>query len=187
MTKATLRLALLQRRASISPAAAQHAARGALQALIKSALLEKVRCVGGYIPMRHELDVLPILHYCAQKASIALPVMMSGAIKGFASWSVDQEVTKGPMGSCEPHPPHCLVQPDFVLIPALGVDAQGNRLGYGKGCYDRWLGQQEKRPVCVAAVYPFQILTNIGVESHDQPVDFILTPETCIRVMNRYY
>lgn len=62
---------------------------------------------------------------------------------------------------------------ELIIVPAVAYDREGNRLGRGKGYYDRLLS--EAKAVKVGIVYHFQLLDNIPAESHDVPVDIIIT------------
>jgi len=64
---------------------------------------------------------------------------------------------------------------DLVLAPALAVDRLGNRLGWGKGHYDRVLATVEPEQV-VAVVYDDEVLDRVPVEEHDRRVGAVLTP-----------
>lgn len=69
---------------------------------------------------------------------------------------------------------------DFVLVPLLAVDRNGNRVGYGKGHYDRFL--KECRADCTKAGISFFPPTEIftDVEPHDVPLDLCFTPDGAI-------
>jgi 5-formyltetrahydrofolate cyclo-ligase len=64
---------------------------------------------------------------------------------------------------------------DAVLVPAAAVDRDGNRLGWGKGFYDRFLAQVEGNPLVIAVVFDSDVVVTIPTESHDAPVGAILT------------
>jgi 5-formyltetrahydrofolate cyclo-ligase len=70
---------------------------------------------------------------------------------------------------------------DLVLVPALGFDKNGNRIGYGKGFYDTWLQQfpVEKR---IGLAFDFQIVQAVPVEEHDIPVGAIVTEQRIITI-----
>ncbi len=63
---------------------------------------------------------------------------------------------------------------DLILVPGLAADCSGNRIGYGKGYYDRFLGQA-RRAVKVMLVPEKFIFDQIPAEDHDVPVDLIVT------------
>lgn len=64
---------------------------------------------------------------------------------------------------------------DFILVPGLGFDAACRRLGYGRGYYDRLLAARSPCAALVAAAYSVQIVDDIPMESHDIPVDLLVT------------
>jgi len=66
------------------------------------------------------------------------------------------------------------LEPDIILVPGVGFDPQGNRLGYGKGYYDRLL-ERFPQATTLALAYDLQIIEKIPTEDHDQMVQHILT------------
>lgn len=61
---------------------------------------------------------------------------------------------------------------DLIVVPAVAYDRAGNRLGRGKGYYDRLLSRS--RAITVGVCYNFQLVDNIDAEEHDIPVDFVI-------------
>jgi 5-formyltetrahydrofolate cyclo-ligase len=70
----------------------------------------------------------------------------------------------------------------LILIPASAADPQGNRLGKGKGFYDIALAQLANRIPVAAVVYDQEVLEQLPIESHDQAVDYVVTPKRTIAV-----
>ena len=67
----------------------------------------------------------------------------------------------------------------FVCImPLLAVDKKGNRIGFGKGYYDKFL--KNKNCLKIGLCYDFQILDNIATENHDIPIDIIISESRII-------
>ena len=62
----------------------------------------------------------------------------------------------------------------LVLMPGLAFDPEGHRVGYGGGFYDRFLENEPDHPL-VALCYDFQMYDHLDVESHDVPVDLVIT------------
>ncbi len=73
-----------------------------------------------------------------------------------------------------------IVVPDLLIVPGRAFSLNGDRLGRGKGFYDRYLHHYGglKIGVCLEA----QIVDNVPVDSHDQPVEFIVTEKRVICV-----
>ncbi|MCM1449654.1 MAG: 5-formyltetrahydrofolate cyclo-ligase [Clostridiales bacterium] len=67
---------------------------------------------------------------------------------------------------------------DMVVVPAVAYDRSGNRVGRGKGYYDRLLSRM--KAVTVGVAYDFQLVDEIEVEAHDRAVDIVITPSGCI-------
>lgn len=97
----------------------------------------------------------------------------------YAVRDLDVELTSGPWGIREPRPDVCpsvvVAEIDFILVPGLGFTARGDRLGYGRGYYDRLLAHKAQHTALVAAAFELQVLETIPVDAHDVPVDLIVT------------
>jgi len=68
---------------------------------------------------------------------------------------------------------------DLVIIPGIGFDKTGNRMGHGKGYYDRFL-PLAKKALRIGLCFEFQIIDQIPTEPSDQKVDYIITEERII-------
>lgn len=62
---------------------------------------------------------------------------------------------------------------DLMIIPAVAFDRRGNRLGRGKGFYDRLLASSKSTKIGVG--YEFQLMDEIPSETHDVPMDIVIT------------
>jgi 5-formyltetrahydrofolate cyclo-ligase len=67
------------------------------------------------------------------------------------------------------------VDPDVVLVPLLGFDKHGTRLGYGGGYYDRTLASLGKKPKLVGLAFAAQEIDDIPRDGHDVPLDAVVT------------
>lgn len=81
----------------------------------------------------------------------------------------------------EPDPARCrkveLTAVDFALVPALAVDRDNYRLGYGAGFFDGLLASHKVRPYCVTALPSPFVVESLPHEPHDVPVDLVLGEE----------
>lgn len=69
------------------------------------------------------------------------------------------------------------VDPDMlelIVVPGVAYDRRGNRLGRGKGFYDRLLGSTRATKIGIA--YEFQIVDEVPAEPHDVPMDMVISP-----------
>lgn len=64
---------------------------------------------------------------------------------------------------------------DVVIVPALGVDAAGNRIGYGAGYYDRTLPRFCPPAIAIAVAFDFQLLVEVPITEGDVPVAMVVT------------
>ena len=71
--------------------------------------------------------------------------------------------------------PSCL---ELIIVPAVALDEKRNRLGRGKGFYDRLLSTTECPTIGV--VCDFQLVEEVPVEPHDRPLDCVVTSDTVI-------
>ena len=81
----------------------------------------------------------------------------------------------------EPDPARCrrveITAVDFALVPALAVDRDNYRLGYGAGFFDGLLGSHKVRPYCVTALPARFVVEALPHEAHDIPMDLVLGEE----------
>jgi hypothetical protein len=68
-----------------------------------------------------------------------------------------------------------LVVPDAAIVPMIGFDAQGYRLGYGGGYFDRTLEATSPKPLAIGVSFEFAGLPTIRPQPHDVPMDFVVT------------
>lgn len=74
-----------------------------------------------------------------------------------------------------------LADPDeieLIVVPAVAFDYKGNRLGRGKGFYDRLLSETKATKIGVG--YEFQLIDELPAEPHDIPMDMVITQHSCI-------
>lgn len=75
--------------------------------------------------------------------------------------------------------------PAIVLCPVVGFDLQGNRIGMGKGCFDRWLAQHKQHiDVVIGLAFDCQKCSVIEREAHDIPLDAIITEQGWMKCPN---
>lgn len=133
------------------------------------------RTIAGYWPIRGEMDLRPWLSdMAAHGAQIALPVVIAkGAPVAFHRWQPGATMARGVWNipvPAEPDP----VQPDTVIVPLLGVDAAGYRLGNGGGYYDMTLAALDPRPRIIGVGHGFCALPTIFPQPWDIPMEVVL-------------
>lgn len=137
-----------------------------------AAALPAARVVSAYVPMRSEIDPMPLaLALAARGAALALPAI-EGRRMVFRAWAPGEPLRPGPFGTREPEGE--AVVPDLLLVPLLAFTAAGDRLGYGAGYYDGFLAAHPEA-VAVGIAYAAQEVPALPVEPHDRRLDAILT------------
>ncbi|HZM34383.1 MAG TPA: 5-formyltetrahydrofolate cyclo-ligase [Burkholderiales bacterium] len=127
-------------------------------------------------PIRGEYDARHLARTMRERGALtALPVVVAPRQPLlFREWHPGVPLEKGaldipyPVGSPE-------VTPDAVLLPMNGWDAQGYRLGYGAGFFDRTLAGMEKKPVTIGISYEMSHLESIHPQPWDVPMDYVVT------------
>jgi 5-formyltetrahydrofolate cyclo-ligase len=127
-------------------------------------------------PVKGEYDARHLARTLrARGALTALPVVVArGAPLIFREWHPGVELAVGPLDI--PYPLNSPeMTPNAVLLPMNGWDAQGYRLGYGGGFFDRTLAGLAKKPVVIGISYELARLETIYPQSWDIPVDYVVT------------
>jgi 5-formyltetrahydrofolate cyclo-ligase len=147
--------------------------------------IQSARMILFFAPLPDELDIWPVLELSlAFGTTCALPVF-DGDKKTYSAKEIKNMATDtiiGKFGVREPAA-GCAKVPldkfDLVLVPGLAFDLHGNRLGRGKGFYDRLL--TESSGVKCGICHDIQLMENIPTEPHDTKVNFVLTPNKCVK------
>jgi 5-formyltetrahydrofolate cyclo-ligase len=128
-------------------------------------------------PYRREHDARPtVLRLLEKGARAALPVVVAPRTPlDFREWRPGCEMEDDPHGIPMPTAKAARLAPDLVLLPMIGFDAAGYRLGYGSGFFDRTLASLERRPFVVGIGFEIGRLDSIRPQPHDIPLDCIVT------------
>jgi len=172
------RTELLQQREAL-PAKLRDAVAPLIVALIRSHLAELCgRCLGLYWPFRAEIDVRAIAESGRHpQMKFALPVVaVKNAPLEFHRWRPGDPVTRGVWNIPIPAAAE-VVRPDVLLVPLLGYDGAGYRLGYGGGYYDRTLAALQPRPYAIGIGLAAARLPTIRPQAHDIPMNVIITED----------
>ncbi len=172
----SMRAELLTRRLAVPPD--EKARRGAfLRKLIWEQFPElRHGRLGFYWPFKGEVDLRDLVRDClALGAEAALPVVVeSGQPLQFWAWHPRMKLRRGIWNIPVPSEPS-IVRPTALLVPLLGFDRAGYRLGYGGGYYDRTLATMNPRPLTIGVGYDLGRLDSIHPQPHDIPMDVIVT------------
>jgi 5-formyltetrahydrofolate cyclo-ligase len=174
--KQQLRNLLRQRRRALSPAQQRDAADGVIQQITAIRHWHEAQCIGLYLAADGEVDTGPLakLGRAASK-ELFLPVIRADNSLAFAVWEQGATLRPNRFGIPEPGSERReATHLDLLIVPLVGWDRSGGRLGMGGGFYDRSLCGQV-RPVLVGLAHDCQEVSLLPRDSWDVPVDFIAT------------
>ena len=131
-----------------------------------------------YLPIGSEIDPKPLMgKLVAAGAKLALPCVQDDGSMVYRAYTRGDMLEQRPFGLLEPNPEVPEVNPTLVITPLLGFDRNGNRLGYGKGHYDRALTRlrEQGRVFVCGLAYFGQEVEEVPAEPHDVPLDWVMT------------
>jgi 5-formyltetrahydrofolate cyclo-ligase len=140
-----------------------------------------------YVPMPGEVDLRPCLERAWQRGATVFVPRISSRRRGrmsFVRWMPGAAQRRNAFGILEPAGtirPTAARQLDVVVVPVVGFDRRGNRLGMGAGFYDRALRRRLdparpwRRPRLIGVAFACQELESIPASSWDVPLDLIVT------------
>ena len=154
-------------------------ARPAAQSAYLSEVLAGYRGVplAGYMPIRTEINPLGAMAEAAAHGPVGVPVIQGEAqpLK-FSRWEPEGALKDGPFGAQIPLVDD-FFEPEILIVPLVGFDRNGGRLGYGGGFYDRTLELLRSKRATMAIGFAFaaQEAEDLPLEATDQPLDLIVT------------
>jgi 5-formyltetrahydrofolate cyclo-ligase len=148
--------------------------RSLCEQFLASPQYRQAKTVCGYLPYNQEVRTIPILERAlADGKRVAVPKVYGDQMRFIYLTDLTQ-VEKGYSGIPEPisDAPVADDPTALVLMPGMAFDADGHRIGYGGGFYDKFLAEEPNHPT-VALCYDFQMLSNIETDDFDIPVDCV--------------
>ena len=152
--------------------------------LIREHFYKKKITIAGYYPSNYEVNILSFLEKLSKKKfKIALPVINSSGGMSFRSWVFKEPLYVNKFGILEPKSSKKKIIPDLIMVPLVAFDNRLNRIGYGKGYYDRSLkkiNKIKKNAISLGIAYSFQKCNKIPTNKHDFKLDYIFTEKGII-------
>jgi len=192
LSRKELRQTLRQARRELQGPARTEKEATILRAISQHPRLKRLRHLALYWPNDGEVDLRPLLNMDAAQQRY-LPILVHGSRLRFAPWTASSSLHFNHFGIPEPRVnPRKLLRPtqlDAVLMPLVGFDDHGNRLGMGGGFYDRSFAFRHARrswrkPLLIGVAFELQRCPPLPAAAWDIPLDGIVT-EHGLRLFQR--
>lgn len=191
MKKESIRAELRLLRKGIGTAERHKKSQAVTELLLQLQHFQKAQVIHLYLSYATEVETGSLFSLARRgKKRIIVPVMdVNSKSLRFSELNMlsSDILEKGPFGIRQPYPEFQKeVDPaiiDLWIVPGLGFDPQGNRMGYGGGYYDRAL--QGRKTTVVGLAFERQILPHLPLEATDVPVDYIITEKRTIVCSNK--
>ena len=177
MDKKDLRLRLKEMRRALTETEVLEKSHRAQEFILETEVYKNADCIMAYMPLGKETDTSLIIKQAyLDGKTVAFPVTCeeTGEITPYIAekntcfekggFSVKEPVL-GWVANVE--------KIDLVIVPGIGFDSNGNRLGFGKGCYDGFL--KKTQAVRMGLCYEFQLEKHIPATEYDEKMDYIVT------------
>ena len=176
MDKKALRREIGAKKRAMTDMQINESSRRLCESLFKTEAYQRAKSIYAYLSYNQEVRTQPILERAQKDGKrVAVPKVigedmafiwlddLSAVAEGYCH--IPEPIADGPIAD----DPTAL-----VLMPGLAFDAQGHRLGYGGGFYDRYLASHPQHTL-VALCYDFQMFDQLETKAHDIPVDLVIS------------
>jgi 5-formyltetrahydrofolate cyclo-ligase len=180
--KCAMRGVLRERRKQLPPQAVEAAGAAVCALLSTLPVYQTAKLVIAYLPTENEIPTDRVIAESAP-AHRELYLPKSGEKAGFVRWRVGEPLVRGPGGVLEPREglPLPAVTSAVALVPVVGWDEKGTRLGRGGGFYDRAFGDATHGIVRLGLAYEFQRCPALPCDPWDVALDYIITEQRVLR------
>ncbi len=180
-SKKEIRREILDIRSGISDEQLEFASEKIFKYLCNLDIWKQAKYVFAYMDTKKEIKTEELIKLAWKEGKqVALP-RVHGDNMSFFEIHDFSDCEQGYMGITEPKEGQSLVdwEDALVIVPGVAFDYNGNRIGYGKGYYDRYL-RQHMFGTTVALAGSWQMVEKIPVEEMDVKMDRIVTEKKCI-------
>ncbi len=181
--KADIRARLLARRGELDMGEAKTKSLAICAALERLLNTRQPETVFLYAPFRGEADIFPLAAGLLEReeCAVCFPRCVAGSLGRMEFWRVRslKELSLGAYGILEPDKEQCVrvtAPPDVIVLPGVGFDRQGFRLGYGSGYYDRFLAGVPDA-FCIGAAFSCQVVAGLPHDRWDRRVHCLVTEQ----------
>ncbi len=184
--KKVIRQQIREMLAGLTPAEIHQWSAQACARMAETNEYRKAEVIMVFLSLPVEIDTTPLVlrawrdrkRVLAPKVSFEQRRMMPIEVRSLS----DDEVQESPLGIREPIQgvPFPVANIDLVLVPGLGFDEHGNRIGRGRGFYDRFLAHRDWKGVACGFAFEKQVLPQVPMDERDMQIDMLVT-EAAVR------
>ena len=186
MTKPELRKHYTERRLSLSVSEVAEGSEAIARLFFEYFKIEKIDTIHCYLPLKkkQEIDTFQIIHSIQKqlpRTNVVVPrvVPNSNELEHYL-WKPDIKLDLNQWGILEPNPEanslFSISEIELVIVPLLAYDTKGNRVGYGKGYYDKFLKKCKPTTIKVGLSFFDPVKEIIDIEPFDIPLNYCITP-----------
>jgi 5-formyltetrahydrofolate cyclo-ligase len=154
--------------------------------LIRTPEYERAEIIMVFLSLPNEVDTTPlVLHAWRNRKRVLAPKVSweQRRMLPIEIRSLSDDVSQSPMGIREPAQgvPIPVAIIDLIVVPGLGFDLHGNRIGRGRGFYDRFLAHPDWHGTACGLALEDQVAPDVPISEHDMQVDMLVTDEAVRR------
>ena len=179
--KTKYRQSILQKRNSLGPSEVSNLSNTILKNADLELSLSAIKTLGSYFSSNNEVDLEALIEMRLKRNLLTtFPRVEPNHSMSLIAPKDFQKLNKNKFEIFEPSDGDEInsIDHEIIIIPTVGVDQNGYRLGYGGGYYDRFLEsvtQKNKRPLLVGLIYDFQFIDDSINEAHDLKLDIVFS------------
>ena len=179
--KTKYRQSILQKRNSLGPSEVSNLSNTILKNADLELSLSAIKTLGSYFSSNNEVDLEALIEMRLKRNLLTtFPRVEPNHSMSLIAPKDFQKLNKNKFEIFEPSDGDEInpIDHEIIIIPTVGVDQNGYRLGYGGGYYDRFLEsvmERNNRPLLIGLIYDFQFIDHSINESHDIKLDIVFS------------
>lgn len=128
-----------------------------------------------YYPTHNEVDLLSLIKRYKKEKTFLFPVVHRKTMTA-CPYEGNAKMHRGKFNIPEPTTEPYVGDIDLILVPGVGFDKRGNRLGRGGGYYDKFITRLGRKTLLVGVGYDFQLEEEVPANRWDKRLDYVVTP-----------
>lgn len=173
--KKRMRELLAQKRRLLSKEAVAEQSRLVVAAVEQMPSFQSAQTVLIYYPTHNEVDLLPLIKRYKKEKTFLFPVVHRKTMTA-CPYEGNAKMHRGKFNIPEPTTEPYVGDIDLILVPGVGFDKRGNRLGRGGGYYDKFITRLGRKTLLVGVGYDFQLVDEVPANRWDKRLDYVVTP-----------